>query len=193
MSKIEAIRRVSDFLIAGNVRMAKEVIKKDYPFVPVKRYVRTYTIRQMAEQFYRDGFIDRYSGEKLVNPGMLRVMSEKIPVEFPYQAHWKTDECHMAYWDYQPTIDHIIPVALGGTDTPENWVSTSMANNSAKSNFTLERIGWALKPAGSIKEWDGLSERFIHIVEADTDLLRIKRIKDWYVATKEQAQKISKF
>lgn len=29
------------------------------------------------EQFFRDGFIDRYSGKKLINPGMLLTMSVK--------------------------------------------------------------------------------------------------------------------
>ncbi len=57
---------------------------------------------------------------------MLRVMSEKMPDVFPFQAHWKTDECHMAYWDYQPTVDHIKPIALGGKDKPSNWAATSM-------------------------------------------------------------------
>ncbi len=106
---------------------------------------------------------------------------------------FETDCGHAFSERYGHAIDHILPIALGGTDTPENWVSTSMANNSVKSNFILEQIGWTLKPAGDIKDWDGLSEQFIHIVETDTNLLRIKRINDWYVATKEQAQKTSNF
>ncbi len=184
MLKIDALTTAAEKIADGNTNEAKKVIISEYPFTPVKREGRNYTTKQMVEQFYRDGFIDRYSGEKLVNPGMLRVMSEKMPEEFPFQAHWKTDECHMAYWDYQPTVDHIFPVALGGADAPENWVSTSMVNNSAKSNFTLEQLGWTLKPAGKIEDWDGLSQQFIRIVENDKTLLSIKKIKDWYVATK---------
>ena len=28
-------------------------------------------------------------------------------------AHWKMEECHNAYWEFVPTVDHIYPVALG--------------------------------------------------------------------------------
>lgn len=185
MLNIEAIKQASDSLTLGNIETAKEIINNNYPFIPIKKESRSYTVHQMMEQFCRDGFIDRYSGEKLVNPGMLRVISEKMPTEFPYQAHWKTDECHIAYWDFQPTVDHIYPIALGGADSPENWASTSMINNAAKSNFTLEQLGWTLKPIGNIHQWDGLSNQFIKTVESDPALLKVKRIKDWYIATKE--------
>ena len=33
------------------------------------------TDKEKINQFKRDGFIDRYTGQKLVNPGVLRVMS----------------------------------------------------------------------------------------------------------------------
>lgn len=185
MDKINTIIEATSFIAVGDVLSAEQTIKEGYPFEPVKKDGRNYTTKQMVEQFYRDGFIDRYSGEKLLNPGMLRAMSEKMPDVFPFQAHWKTDECHMAYWDYQPTVDHIYPIALGGKDEPANWASTSMVNNSAKSNFTLEQLHWTLKPAGNIKDWDGLSVQFIKIVEQDESLLKINKIRDWYVATKK--------
>ena len=185
MDKITTIVEAASLLLNDDTKSAETVIKKGYPFVPVKKDGRNYTTKQMVEQFYRDGFIDRYSGEKLLNPGMLRVMSEMMPDVFPFQAHWKTDECHMAYWDYQPTVDHIYPIALGGKDESENWASTSMVNNSAKSNFTLEQLHWTLKPAGDIKDWDGLSAQFVAVVEKNEDLLKVNKIKDWYIAAKK--------
>lgn len=185
MEKIDTIIKATSLIADGDVGAAEQEINEGYPFVPVKKDGRNCTTKQMMEQFFRDGFIDRYSGKKLLNPGMLRVMSEKMPEAFPFQAHWKTAECHMAYWDYQPTVDHIFPIALGGKDEPSNWASTSMVNNSAKSNFTLEQLHWTLKPAGDIKEWDGLSSQFVKIAEQDKSLLHVKKIKDWYVVTKE--------
>lgn len=41
-----------------------------------------------------------------------------------------------------------------------------------------------MKPAGDMKDWDGLSAQFIKIVEQDVSLLKINKIKDWYIATK---------
>ena len=76
-------------------------------------------------QFCRDGFIDRYSGQKLVNPGMIRAFSHYFPEEFPFHKNWKMSECHIAYWEFIPTVDHIVPIALGGADNETNWASTS--------------------------------------------------------------------
>ena len=188
-AKIEALVKASEFLNIDDLNSAKKVIEEKYPFIPIKHDSRKYTIKQMMEQFFKDGFIDRYSGNKLVNPGMLRVISQLLPDSFPYQSHWKTDECHISYWDYQPTLDHIYPIALGGKDSEENWATTSMVNNSAKSNFTLEQLGWTLKEQGDIKDWDGLSKIFIEIVEKDFELLKISRIKDYYIATKSIIEK----
>ena len=63
-----------------------------------------------------------------------------MPDVFPYQAHWKMSECHRAYWEYVPTVDHIIPISLGGADDIKNRVTTSMLHNSIKSNWTLEQL-----------------------------------------------------
>ncbi|MCC8163923.1 MAG: HNH endonuclease [Lachnospiraceae bacterium] len=183
-ARVAALEKAAKFLKNNDDNEAQKVILEEYPFVPIVRKERSYTVQEMAEQFFRDGFIDRYSGERLINPGMLRVLSCRFPDAFPYHPHWKTDECHKAYWDYQPTIDHIVPVALGGADSPENWATTSMRNNSAKSNFTLEQLHWTLKDKGSIREWDGLSGDFIYIVESDASLLGVKKIREWYRATK---------
>ena len=184
-AKIEALIQATAHLHNNDCSSAARIISERYPFIPIKSEGRHYTIKQMMVQFFNDGFIDRYSGKRLVNPGLLRIMSELLPETFPYQAHWKTDECHIAYWDYQPTVDHIYPVSLGGKDAPENWATTSMVNNSAKSNFTLEQLGWTLKEKGSIQDWDGLSKMFVEIVEQNKTLLNVGRIKDYYKATKE--------
>lgn len=183
--KVDVLAEAALCLCNAKLDSAAEAINTKYPFIPVKSNGRNYTIKQMMNQFFSDGFIDRYSGKRLVNPGMLRTLSQMMPKAFPYQAHWKTEECHIAYWEYQPTIDHIYPVSLGGADSKENWATTSMMNNSAKSNFTLEQLNWTLKSKGDIREWDGLSRMFVDIVEKNQSLLEIERIKNYYVATKE--------
>ena len=188
---IDALIQVTQYLRNKDFTSAESVLNANYPFIPIKSEGRNYTIKQMIAQFFSDGFIDRYSGKRLVNPGMLRIMSELLPVAFPYHPHWKTDQCHIAYWDYQPTVDHIYPVSLGGKDSPENWATTSMVNNSAKSNFTLEQLGWTLKGKGDIANWDGLSKMFVELVDQNPNFLSIRCIKDYYKATKEILEEIN--
>lgn len=135
------------------------------------------------QQFVADGFIDRYSGDRLLNPGVLKMLSVYYPNAFPYQAHWKTTETHTAYWELTPTIDHIIPISYGGVDAKENWATTSMMNNSIKSNWTLEQLRWHLCPKGDIRDWDGLTRLFLEVVEKNRSLLNDRYIHTWYRAS----------
>ena len=98
MDKVSAIKLSALSILDGRIDNAKNIINKEYPFKKIIPEGRNYTDKEKYEQFVRDGFIDRYSGEKLDNPGMLKVLSFYMPDAFPYQSHWKMEECHNAYW-----------------------------------------------------------------------------------------------
>src|ERR1700682_1318780 len=66
-------------------------------------------------------------------------------------------ETHPAYWELVATIDYMVPVARGGVDSEENWLTTSMLRNAAKANWTLDELGWSVLPPGNFSEWDGLT------------------------------------
>lgn len=180
MDKIDALEKAAKEILGGRLDSAKEVIQTEYPFEKLTSIGRNYTDKQKMEQFKKDGFIDRYSGHKLLNPGLLKVLSYYMPDLFPYHAHWKMEECHNAYWEFVPTVDHIYPVALGGADSEENWATTSMLHNSIKSNWTLEQLNWKLHGAGKLEDWDGLTALFVKLVEADSSLLEDSYIKKWH-------------
>ncbi|MDE5801801.1 MAG: HNH endonuclease [Lachnospiraceae bacterium] len=184
MNKVEVLKEAAQEILNGKMENAKELMQAEYPFKKLINTGRNYTDKQKMEQFKRDGFIDRYSGQKLLNPGLLKVLSYYMPDVFPYHAHWKMEECHNAYWEFVPTVDHIYPVALGGADSEENRVTTSMLHNSIKSNWTLEQLRWELKEAGNYEEWDGLTTLFVELVEADSSLLEDAYIKKWYHLSK---------
>ena len=184
MEKVQAIESAAKAILGSNIEIAREIINTDYPFNKLISTERKYTDKQKMAQFVRDGFVDRYSGQKLLNPGILKVLSYYMPEEFPYHAHWKMEECHNAYWEFVPTLDHIYPVALGGADDETNWATTSMLHNSIKNNWTLEQLQWKLHPAGDYEDWDGLTKLFLQIVESDTELLKDAYVKRWYKISK---------
>ena len=183
--KWDIVSNIVELLIDNNKNSAKSILVSEYPHKIYEIGKRTYTIAQKMEQFIRDGFIDRYTGQKLLNPGILKVLSSYFPDEFPFHPHWKMTETHMAYWELVPTIDHIYPIAKGGQDSKDNWVTTSMKNNSIKSNYTIDEIHWTLHPQGNIKDWDGLSLSFMKLVDNDNDLLKDNYIKSWYNISKK--------
>lgn len=184
VDKIDVLEMAAKSILEDRKEHAKFVIRNEYPFQKLSAVERVYTDKQKMAQFKKDGFIDRYSGQKLLNPGLLKVLSHYMPDEFPYHSHWKMEECHSAYWEFVPTMDHIYPVALGGVDSEENWATTSMLHNSVKSNWTLEQLNWQLHEAGRMEDWDGLTGLFAELVEADLTLLQDSYIKKWYRLSK---------
>jgi HNH endonuclease len=129
MEKALAIAEVCCALESEGAERASNVLRRDYPFAPQEPIKRAYGPRESTRVFIRDGFTDRYTGEALIFPPVLRVLSVALPVEFPFHPNWKTDVTHPAYWEVGATIDHLIPVSRGGTDDESNWVTTSMAHN----------------------------------------------------------------
>jgi hypothetical protein len=181
------IRRVLQSLRAGERPAAAEILRAEYPFISVTPEGRRYTEMQSLQVFRRDGFVDRYSGHRLVFPGVLRLLSRLLPQEFPFHPNWKMAETHPAYWELFPTIDHVVPVSRGGVDSDVNWVTTSMVRNAAKANWTLEELGWSLCPGGLLAEWDGLTESFLAFVDSDRSLLEDAYLRRWHSAAVRSA------
>ena len=91
-------------------------------------------------------------------------------------------------------IDHVVPIARGGKDEESNWVTSSPLSNSKKSNWTLEELGWELKPPGDIGEWDGMMNWFLAFVERDKSIIEREfvagEIKSWYHAAVRAAKEM---
>lgn len=179
----EIISRACKALAGDEIEVAKTIIEMDYSHRPLMPAGRNYTEYQSTKIFIRDGFIDRYSGKRLVFPPILRLLSKLMPEVFPFQKNWKMTECHIAYWQLFPTVDHIVPVSRGGKNEDGNTVTTSMLKNSAKLNWLLEELGWELYPPGELKEWDGLIHLFIEYVENHQEILNVAYMYKWHKAS----------
>jgi 5-methylcytosine-specific restriction endonuclease McrA len=182
INRAAILGRAFQALRQGDAQAARDVLRVDYPFLPISPQGRRYTELQSLQVFTRDGFIDRYSGQRLVFPGIFRLLSRLLPQEFPYHLNWKMAETHFAYWELFPTIDHVLPVARGGPDNEKNWVTTSMLRNTAKASWTIEELGWSVHPAGSLAEWDGLMAHFVDFVDSERSVLDDDYLRRWYSA-----------
>ncbi|MFM9904917.1 MAG: HNH endonuclease [Pyrinomonadaceae bacterium] len=178
------IHQACNLISSGSIDEAASVIRIGYPFSPTAKSGRNYTPRTMTKIFVRDGFIDRYRGTKLVFPPTLRILSQYLPLDFPYHKNGKMTEGHFAYWELFPTIDHAQPVARGGINEEDNFVCCSLLTNSIKSNWTLEQLQWELLPRGDVQKWDGMMNWFLNQIEKDNSLLEIPYLKTWWNAAK---------
>ena len=178
----EAVARICDALASGSRDDAAALARAELPFEAIDRTKRSRTDAQKVSVFLRDGFIDRYSGARLVFPGTLLLLSHRLPDEIPYHSNWKYSECHMLYWHLYPTVDHVDPVSRGGSDTIDNLRCTSMLRNGAKSHWTLEELNWHPRPPGSLQDWDGLLGWFMNYTSDEPRVLDLQRIKQWHSA-----------
>jgi hypothetical protein len=171
--KAAVLSDVCTALSADRPDDAADILRNRYASTPLTNVGRRYSVRQMLAVFVRDGFIDRYSGARLVCPATLRLISKRLPEAFPFHRNWRIDACHFGYWELCPTVDHILPVSRGGTDDESNWITTSMVRNAAKAAFTLDELGWSLHAPGKTDDWNGLLGWFIEQARGDRLVLMI--------------------
>jgi hypothetical protein len=175
------LSRVCEAIDEGQPARAAEVLVSELPFQPLTADSRRYSPSQLMTVFLRDGFIDRYSGQRLIFPGALRLLSHLLPVQFPFHTNWKTDSCHFAFYELFPTIDHVVPMSRGGENEARNWVCTSMLRNAAKANFTIEELGWRMHPPGDLAAWDGLTVWFLRQYRERQEVHEIGYLRRWAV------------
>ena len=142
--------------------------------------------------FIEDGFIDRYTGDRLVFPGALRLLHHILPEEFPFHPSWKIDSCHIAFWELFPTIDHRDPSARGGQHEIGNWVTVSMRTNPRKSIFRLDELDWALHPPGDLTVWDGMTAWFLRQYHARSELHSNIYLNRWAKAAEKHLSLVDK-
>jgi hypothetical protein len=66
--KADVIARICAALAADRIAKAADIGRREYPFLPVQKCKRAYTPFQSMRIFLRDGFVDRYNGDRLVFP-----------------------------------------------------------------------------------------------------------------------------
>ncbi|MBU0489835.1 MAG: HNH endonuclease [Bacteroidetes bacterium] len=182
MERAILIKIICELLLNDKKQDSIEYARENYPFISITAQKRQYSKYQMCKVFLRDGFIDRYSGKKLLFPGLVKVLTIEFPDIFMYHRNWKMSDTHAIYWELFPTIDHLIPISRGGVDNESNMITTSMIGNSAKSSWTLEELGWNLHEPGNLDIWDGLMNIFVDLTIKNPDYEKDKYVSDWKVA-----------
>jgi hypothetical protein len=185
MQRAEILATVCDLIAHGRIDDAKASLLADYPRAGMSTTRKPWTMVRLVNVYVRDGFTDRYFGERLVFPGTLRALSLLLAEEFPYHRNWKQSATHPAFYELYPTIDHIVPVARGGADDEGNVVTTSMLRNSAKANWLLEELSWPVDRAPIVPGWDGLLGWFVSACDAHEVLRRDVAIQQWRQAARK--------
>ncbi len=178
----EVLARICHALSDRDKPRASDIARAEYPYEPLAFPRPSFSPAESLRIFIRDGFVDRYSGRRLVFPGTLRAVSHLLPDEFPSHPNRETGGPHIACWELYPTVDTVVPLARGGVDDDDNRVTTCMLKHTAKSQWTLDEMSWAIHPAGDIAEWDGLLGWFVEYAESNAALLGDSYLNRWHHA-----------
>jgi len=116
--------------------------------------------------FRRDRFLCRYCGAKTIPTPIMELLGGLYPDSFPFESsNWRGGVTHPAVLSRSPLVDHVVPGSLGGNWTDmENLVTACNPCNSIKADFTLERIGWDVRPIEDV-DWDGLTGLYTSLWE----------------------------
>ena len=170
-SRTDVLADICSALSLGDRKVAANIARVEYPFVPRQTASRRYSQLRSTTIFARDGFIDRYFGTRLVFPGTLILLSKLLPEELPAHPTFRVGESHFMFWELWPAVDHLIPLARGGADEDTNLFSTSVLHNDQKGHYTLEELGWGLQSPGRLMEWDGLIHWFVEVFPRQPELV----------------------
>ena len=179
MERADILAAVCELISKGRIDEAKASLLANYASASASTPRKPWPMKRLVRVFMRDGFTDRYSGDRLVFPGSLRALAILLSDAFPYHLNWKQSATHPAFYELYPTIDHVIPVARGGADDETNVVTTSMLRNSAKGNWLLEELRWPVDRAPVVPVWDGLLGWFLSVSIAHDDLRNDAAIQRW--------------
>jgi hypothetical protein len=107
----------------------------------------------------RDGFNCRFCGMPVIR----RETRTRIKTVYPSALSWgdKENDQHAAFQAMWAQYDHLVPHAMGGTNTLDNVVLACAPCNFGRGGYSLEEVGIAdpRTRAPSRSLWDGL-ERF---------------------------------
>jgi 5-methylcytosine-specific restriction endonuclease McrA len=119
------------------------------------------SLRSQAQVFARDSYSCRYCGRRVVLTAVLRLLHRAHPGVIPYNTNWRPDATHPAFAALSATLDHVVPVALGGDSLDQsNLVCACWSCNLQKSALPLDSLGWKLMNAQTDADWDGLSSLY---------------------------------
>jgi hypothetical protein len=118
----------------------------------------------------------------LIFPAVLRLLSKELPSVIPYQMAWRMGETHIAYYDLYACMTRLMPKSRGGSDSESNLVTTTMPYVLARSESTVEEMGWKLTREGFVDEWDGMSSWYVEYLKENQELRNINFFNLWYIA-----------
>lgn len=112
--------------------------------------------------YRRDGHRCRYCGCRVVLKSARSSMQSMIPDALNWPSSDK--QKHGAFYALNACVDHLVPHARGGDNSPDNLITACWPCNFGKMNFLIQELSLADPRTRSpvVDDWDGL-ERIVNM------------------------------
>lgn len=183
--RAELIEQVLEKLAGNDLAAASSYLRQNWPSSAGRESLSrgAFSLRRQLDVFQRDRFYCRYCLNRTIFPGSLGLITRLLPEVFPCHPNWKFTNTHPAYLVLSATLDHVVPIARGGSDDLSNIATACWRCNSIKGAWLLDEIRWTLKEAPS-EPWDGLVGLFVRCMESN--LVDDNGLKAWHKVLKER-------
>lgn len=169
--RARALAKAARLALDGDPEAGESIIQTAWPHLAKPRLRRSATDEQKLQVWLADGFRCRYTGELLFLPQFLRAVGLLWPRTVPWQRNGKAQHTHEANWTHMASLEHVEPNSVGGAESEENWITTSMGRNQVRSRYPLEHLGWRILPREPLADWDGGCQAFVGLVERYPQIL----------------------
>ena len=156
----DVLTAVAQARIAGNDEAASRLVAS-IPFTPQPKLTERWpSISVMAMVYGRDRWQCVYCGERVILVPALRLLSRLYASQIPYHSNWKADATHPVFAARGATLDHIKPIAGGGSPVDvDNLATSCWGCNRRKGDMTITDLNWTIrKPTDP--NWRGLSDLY---------------------------------
>ncbi len=154
---LQAARRLLGRIDEAGLWAEHQAALKAYRGVPGATTLPRHDIpRDAALAVHRRNFFtcryDRCGFTPTVGEDVLKVLG-RLGV-FAYYRPDKTPRWHPLAWTYMAAPEHLVP----RSPNPSDWTTACWTCNSAKSDRTVEALGWHWDPEPPARPWCGLTE-----------------------------------
>lgn len=111
--------------------------------------------------FERDSYRCRYCGTRTI-PLAVLAAAQRAGLQhadvLPCHSNWRRAETDPVFYWQSSTLEHVLPVARGGSVSEEsNLVTACWPCQARKGVYLLDELGWELRPIPQ-RDWTGLCE-----------------------------------
>jgi len=125
--------------------------------LPSRRHSHMPTLAVTRQVLARDGYRCRFCGVRVV----VKEAQKTFTAALPKAARWgpRNQDCHFGLAILRASIDHVVPFQRGGSNEPENLVTTCNPCQFGRGVFLLDEVELEdpRKYPPVIDSWDGIT------------------------------------